>query len=499
MTLPRGMSEKDFSAALREFAQVVGSDWVLSSEQDLDGYCDEFGPYRGTPQEVIPGAAVAPDDTRAVQEIVRIANQYRVPLWVISGGRNYGYGGAAPRLAGSVVLDLKRMNRILEVNEQHAYALVEPGVSSMDLYNHIQAKGYKLWMDGPSPGWASIVGSTLERALGHGLLPERWNYQCGMEVVLPDGDLIRTGMGAIPGSQTWQQYKWGFGPYVDGLFSQSNLGIVTKLGTWLMPEPPATLFGIVTAPRQEDLITLIDTIRPLRLSGILTSAGFARIDPQGDGGATGRGGARATVSIYGPEKVIGAHWDQVQEICAVIPGVRFDVERYAAPYDTAPMSDLNKRRHCVMSMAERKSWDHGFMYLSHLVPFDGKAAWKMMQVFDGIYQQHGLRFRGGFSTGNSSRALMCSQRGGFVRKGDAEFNRKSMDLVRRVTVDGGRQGYGVYRITTVFMDEAMAAFDFNDGALRRFHETLKDALDPNGILAAGKSGIWPEYLRGSKS
>jgi FAD/FMN-containing dehydrogenase len=73
----------------------------------------------------------------SVQQIVRIANHYRIPLYPISTGRNLGYGGPAPTYSGSVVVDLKRMNRILDVNEDNASCLVEPGVSYFDLYRHI--------------------------------------------------------------------------------------------------------------------------------------------------------------------------------------------------------------------------------------------------------------------------------------------------------------------------------------------------------------------------
>jgi 4-cresol dehydrogenase (hydroxylating) len=58
-------------------------------------------------------------------------------------------------------------------------------------------------------------------------------------VVLADGDLVRTGMGAMAGSKTWNLYRNGYGPGWDTMFQQSNLGIVTKLGLWLMPEPEA--------------------------------------------------------------------------------------------------------------------------------------------------------------------------------------------------------------------------------------------------------------------
>ena len=61
--------------------------------------------------------------------------------------------------------------------------------------------------------------------------------QCGMEVVLANGEVMRTGMGAMPGNKSWHVYKRGLGPTPDQLFMQSNFGIVTKMGVWLMPEP----------------------------------------------------------------------------------------------------------------------------------------------------------------------------------------------------------------------------------------------------------------------
>ncbi len=176
-----------------------------------------------------------------VQQIVRIANRYRVPLYAISTGKNLGYGGSAPAYSGCVVLDLKRMNRIIEVNEANAFALVEPGVSYFDLYRYIQDRKLKVWIDCPDPGWGSVVGNAIDRGGGYTAANYRNHFDshCGMEVVLPSGELLRTGMGAIPKAETWQQYKSGCGPWIDGIFSQSNYGIVTKMGFWLMPQPEA--------------------------------------------------------------------------------------------------------------------------------------------------------------------------------------------------------------------------------------------------------------------
>ncbi|TAK50946.1 MAG: FAD-binding oxidoreductase [Gammaproteobacteria bacterium] len=495
MNLPPGLSRSDFSSALGEFRVAVGKDWVLTDAEDLDGYCDEFGPYRGTPEERIPSAAVAPDTVEEVQKVVRVANSYRIPLWMISCGRNFGYGGGAPRLSGSVVLDLKRMNRIIELSEGNACALVEPGVSSFDLYREIRRRGLKLWMDGPSPAWASVVGSTLERGIGHSLLGDRWSNECGMEVVLANGDVVRTGMGGLPGTGTWQQYKWGFGPHIDGLFSQSNFGVVTKMGTWLMPEPENFLACFVDVPRSEDLIALIDILRPLRQSEVVRNAVNIRPVRRRPGDPPGEsGGWRALLGFYGRNKSIDLLWEHVQGAYSAIPGVRFRSQHFSAPYDPETMDWQARWLSGIPSMSELSRWDHSSIFASQILPFSGEAAWNRIRVLDSVYREFGRRYQGGSINAHHPRALVALA-GCPVSRDNPEANRNAVALMRRVLEVGAQHGWGPYREGTALMDEAMSACSFNDHALLRFLETLKDALDPNGILAAGKSGIWPQQLR----
>ena len=164
------------------------------------------------------------------------------------------------------------MNRVIEVNEANAFALVEPGVSYFDLYRHIQEHKLKVWIDCPDPGWGSVIGNALDRGGGYTTANYRNHFDshCGMEIVLPNGELLRTGMGAIPNAKTWQQYKSGCGPWIDGIFSQSNFGIVTKMGFWLMPEPEAYLRGTVSLSRYSDLEPLVETLNYLENARITT-------------------------------------------------------------------------------------------------------------------------------------------------------------------------------------------------------------------------------------
>src|SRR5689334_11749087 len=106
MRTPPGISPADFTIAIGQFEQAVGKQWVFTSDADVDLYKDAFSPFLGEPEERVASAAVAPDTAEQVQAIVRIANQYRVPLYPVSTGRNLGYGGSAPVYSGSVVVDL---------------------------------------------------------------------------------------------------------------------------------------------------------------------------------------------------------------------------------------------------------------------------------------------------------------------------------------------------------------------------------------------------------
>ena len=165
IVLPPNVSEKSFQKALDAFAGVVGKQWVLATDEDRGAYMDIYA--AGDADRHLPSAAVGPQSPEEVQAIIRIANEHKVPLWPISRGKNLGYGAAAPRMSGTVVLDLGRMKRILEVNERFGYCLIEPGVGFFDLFNYLQANKIPLWMSVPANAWGSVVGNALERGYGY--------------------------------------------------------------------------------------------------------------------------------------------------------------------------------------------------------------------------------------------------------------------------------------------------------------------------------------------
>ncbi len=265
--VPPGITAAELDGALEALTTELGPDKVLLGEAELREFRDPF--QHASSEEYTASAVVMPTTVEEIQAILRIANERRVPVWTHGQGRNNGYGGPAPRVTGCVIVSLRNMNQVLEINEELGYAVVEPGVRWFDLYEAIEAQGASFMLSIADLGWGSVVGDTLEH--GGTYLPYGLDFgmQCGIEVVLADGTVMRTGMGAMEGNKAWHCYKRGLGPTPDQMFMQSNFGIVTKMGVWLMPKPEVYMPLWLTVPRDDDIAPLIDTLRTLMLDGTI--------------------------------------------------------------------------------------------------------------------------------------------------------------------------------------------------------------------------------------
>src|ERR1700749_2127439 len=257
------VSPQALEAALGEFQGVLGDARVVTDPEALRDFRDPF--QFASWEDNTPSAVISPTTVQEIQEIVRIANRHRVPLWTHGQGRNNGYGGPAPRGKDSGSVSLREMNRVREIDPELAYAVVEPGVRWFDLYEAVQSAGHPLMLSIADLGWGSVVGNTLDHGGTYAPNGVDMGMQCGMEVVLPDGSVMRTGMGAMPGNRSWHVYKRGLGPTPDQLFMQSNFGIVTKMGVWLMPYPEVYMPLWLRVWKDDDIAPVMDTLRVLML------------------------------------------------------------------------------------------------------------------------------------------------------------------------------------------------------------------------------------------
>jgi len=263
MPVPEGIK-----AALTAWGSALPEGAVLSTDEILTRYARSTAP-----RATRPCAVLYPESTEHVSALLRIASAHRVPVYPISRGKNWGYGDACAPTDGAAIADLSRMNRILEVNGELGCALIEPGVTQQQLYERVQQEAPGFWMDCSGAGCgASVLGNAIDRGFGHTPYGDHVRSTCGMEIVLADGRVLHTGFGHFDAAKAAHVYPYGVGPILDGLFMQSNLGIVTRLGVWLYPAPEAFRFFYIGVAREDGLQALIDALRPLRLRGILNSA-----------------------------------------------------------------------------------------------------------------------------------------------------------------------------------------------------------------------------------
>ena len=237
--------------------------FVLTDAASLARYASNVGGVKRS----IP-AVLRPVSTDEVLKIVAIANRYKVPVHPVSLGRNWGLGSSVPVRDGMVVVELGRMNAIREVNVKHHYAVIEPGVTQRQLYEYIRDNKLPLVMNVTgAAGATSLIGNAMERGIGY--FASRAEALTGLEVVLGNGTILKTGFGHFEDAQAKYIYKFGIGPFLDGLFSQSNFGIVTSAAVDLMPKRDAHMAVIARISDPEKLAAFVDAIADLRRRDVI--------------------------------------------------------------------------------------------------------------------------------------------------------------------------------------------------------------------------------------
>ncbi|MCP4716072.1 MAG: FAD-binding oxidoreductase [Deltaproteobacteria bacterium] len=237
-----------------ELEKIVGSGNVLDDEATLIKYSRDqsFVPARKPDQVVYVGTA------EQIQEIVRLANTTLTPVVPYSSGLNQ-MGATIPD-QGGIVIDMSRMNKIIAVDEENWYATIEPGVTFAQLQDDLAERGFRCMVPFGAPEGRSVLTSYLERDP----VMAAANFETGntvimdTEVVLPDGDIFRTGnwaSGGDPGSPA--------GPIRNRIYrmftaAQGTLGIMTKMVVQI--EPLQKLQKIFFIPFK----SLADAIEPIK-------------------------------------------------------------------------------------------------------------------------------------------------------------------------------------------------------------------------------------------
>jgi 4-cresol dehydrogenase (hydroxylating) flavoprotein subunit len=256
----------EVKSIIQKIAQIVGEENVIHDKETLD-----LLSYTGSNDRVLPSLYIYPNNVEQLCQIVSLANKEKLALWPCSRGQNWGYGSAAPIKPDSAMVVLSKLNKIHEVNEKLAYAVIEPGVTYQQLYDYIKKHNYKLMVDciGCSPS-ASIIGNALERGVGFSKYHDHCAHVSSFDVVLPNGELMVTSHPSNASSR--YVYKWAVGPYVDGLFIQGNFGIIVKAGIMLMPQAKHMVSVGISINASVTFDDLIPKIRSLISKDVFNSA-----------------------------------------------------------------------------------------------------------------------------------------------------------------------------------------------------------------------------------
>lgn len=233
-------------------------------------------------------ATLSPRNVAQLQAIVLAANElvaegHSLKLYTVSTGKNWGYGSATPSCDNTILIQLKYMDQSPEwVKGKHegnvAYGKelgivkVGPGVTQQGLFDFLEREGAQFWMDATgSSTTCSVLGNYVTRGFGHTKAGDHADFIAGMEVVLPDGSFVKTGHAGVQNASNIGVHKHGVGPSLEGMFCQSNLGIVTAIYIQLLPAQKYTYKYFIKVKSTQRFLKAIDILTPLKLNGTLQS------------------------------------------------------------------------------------------------------------------------------------------------------------------------------------------------------------------------------------
>ncbi len=218
--------------------------------------------YDGSQHKQRPGCALWPETAKQVSEVLMLANSEKIP--VIPRGAGTGLSGMAIPAKGGIVLDLSHMNQILKVSIEDRLAVVQPGVVYADLEKALTPYGFFFPPD-PASGKVATLGGNVATNAG-GLKGAKYgttrDYVLGLQVILPDGRIMRTGSSAMKSVSGYDLTRLFVG-------SEGTLGVVTEITLKVNPKPTATSTALATFDKLDDAGQAVSQIM---YSGIIPSA-----------------------------------------------------------------------------------------------------------------------------------------------------------------------------------------------------------------------------------
>ncbi len=294
--------------------------------------------YDATNSPILPDAVAFPASAQEVSSIVRLAFDEGFP--VIPRGAGTGFTGGSVPVNGGVVVSFERMNRIIGIDTDNLVATVEPGVVTWDLQQEVEAKGLFYPPDPTSLKFSTVGGNIAENAGGpkavkYGVTRD---YVLGLEVVLPDGEIVTTGVRTAKGVVGYDLTRLIVG-------SEGTLGMVTKAFLRLLPLPQAgkTLFAVF--PSLKDAASAVSKIIKARIIPstleIVDSTSMRCVEEYAGAGLP-KTGSFLLIEVDGSVDGVEREATEIKKIC-----VEADAARVEEATDKKAVKDLWKARRAI--------------------------------------------------------------------------------------------------------------------------------------------------------
>ncbi|KQM70230.1 FAD-binding oxidoreductase [Xylophilus sp. Leaf220] len=497
------------AAALADWAAALGADRVDARPEALARAEDTTFATR---QRVL--ARLRPADTAGVAACVRIARRHGVALYPVSRGTNWGLGGRVPAQGPAVLLELGDMDRILSYDPVAGVLELEPGTTFRQVHDYLAERDAPFWL-APIGGSdrASVVGNTLERGDGPGPLGDRSQYAGAFEVVTGSGEVLRTGFARFDGARTAALCRSGVGPGLEGLFLQSNLGIVTRMAVALTPRAAWEARFVARFASLERLADGVDALRTLHQQRVLTDCGFTvwnvykYLALQGRYPWARTGGATPfrLVPQGAPEPafctgLLGAATPAIGEALgdALTRGLAASAESLrlqtiddalraadptAVPGTPHPVNLRTAywRKPAAVAAGPDPEADRcGVLWLCPALPFEGATVARMLQALGEIGFDHRLEMQVGLSA-VTPRLLHAFVSLVYDRDVEGE-DARAMACHDAMLAWLLAEGLPPYRLGIQSMDWLRE----RDGPFERVLRGVRGVLDPDGILAPGR-------------
>lgn len=378
------MGSRRIPALLTSLQAVVGRDAVLDRPEDLMLYEYDAGVRTSTPD-----AVVFPRNTEQVSQIVKLAAAQGVPI--VPRGAGTGLSGGAIPVDGGILVAFSRMNRLLEIDAENMRAVVQPGVVNQTLSDSVAHLGLFFAPDPSSQKACTIGGNVAENSGGpHTLIyGVTVNHVTGLEVVLPDGEIVRFGGKAAESA----------GYDLTGFFvgSEGTLGIVTEITVKLLrrPERIATLLGVFN--------TVDDgakTVAAITAAGITPAAlemldgwTLQTIEAFCHAGFPLDAGAVLLIELEGVSELVEEEAEQVRQVC-----FQQQAREVRRAKDENERALLWKGRKNAFGALGRVS--SSFYTQDGVVPRTQIPA--VLQFIEGISKKYGLRIGNIFHAGDGN-------------------------------------------------------------------------------------------------